>query len=130
MRRFVWGIAGLGWFLWIGYEDRDLTPIFILAAVISLAIGLELRIRWGLNPNRSRAENFIRLMTVGAFSGAIVAPIAILLALLKTSLHQHPLTDFSTDDLELMVRHVPFWALAGLLLGTGGSILGWSKDYN
>lgn len=130
IRRIIWGIAGISWFLWIGFEDRSLTPILILSALISFAIGIEIRFRWGFNLSRSRIENLIRLMAVGAFAGAIVGPIAVLLALLKTSLHLHAVTDFSTDDLILLVRRVPVWALAGLLFGAAGSILGWADDYN
>jgi hypothetical protein len=129
IRRIVWGVVGLTWFLWIGYEDRSLTPILILSALISYAIGLEIRLRQRQKLDRVKLETVLRLMAVGVFAGAIVGPMAVLLALLKTSLHQHAVTDFSTDDLILLVRGVPVWALSGTFFGAAAAILGWAKDF-
>jgi hypothetical protein len=129
VRRFVWSTAGLLWFLWIGYEDRGLTPILILSAVIAFSIGLEFYVRRGRRENQSQAVVFIRGMAIGGMSGALVGPISLVLASVKTSLHQHGVLDFKTDDLIMLVEGIPIWALAGLLFGTAASILGWSKHY-
>jgi hypothetical protein len=127
IRRFAWSMAGLLWFLWIGYEDRGLTPILILSAVIAFSIGLEVYLRRGVRENQGQVAPFIRGMAIGGMSGALVGPISFLLASLKTSLHQHEVSDFKTDDLIMLVEGIPIWALAGLLFGTAASILGWPK---
>ena len=61
-------------------------------------------------------------MALGAISGGFVGPIAVILALVKTSLHQHAQADFSSEDLTLFVERIPIWALAGLLFGAAESI--------
>ena len=129
VRRVAWGIVGLIWFLWIGYEDRGPTPILLLSGMIAFSIGLEIRTRWVGN-KWSKTRNTFRWITLGTMSGAIVGPIAVTLALLKTSLHQHAVADFSIDDLLALAERVPIWAVAGSLFGIAGSILDRSKDYN
>lgn len=127
VRRFAWSMTGLLWFLWIGYEDRGLTPILILSAVIAFSIGLEIYLRRGVRENQSQAVLFIQGMAIGGMSGALVGPISLLLASVKTSLHQHEVSDFKADDLIMLVEGIPIWALAGLLFGTAASILDWPK---
>lgn len=129
MRRMAWGIVGLTWFLWIGFEDRGLTPVLILSGLISISIGLQVWARW-FPSNQGRNFPFFRWITIGMSSGALVGPIAVLLALLKTSLHQHIEADFSAEDLALLLGRVPVWILAGLLFGTAGFILEGDKYYN
>jgi hypothetical protein len=128
VRRLAWGTAGLIWFLWIGYEDRGLTPVLILSAVIAFSIGLEVSRRRRIGENQSQAVGIIRGMAIGGLSGALVGPISLLLASVKTSLHQHESSDFRTDDLIMLVGGIPIWALAGLLFGTAASLLGWPRQ--
>lgn len=130
IKRIAWTLAGLLWFLWIGYEDQGLTPILILAAAITFPIGLEFYLRHGVKGNHGQVILLIRGMAVGALSGALVGPISLLLASLKTSLHQHGMPDFRTDDLILLIERTPIWAMTGLLFGTAASIFRWSKQNN
>ena len=130
VRRIAWAIVGLLWFLWIGYEDRGLTPILTLSALIAFSIGLEVYFRGRIRENLGQVFQYIRVIGIGVLSGALVGPIALLLASIKTSLHQHEISDFRTDELRMLVDRIPIWALAGLLFGAAASILEWSTRSN
>jgi hypothetical protein len=136
-RWIAWGLAGISWFIWLGYEDQGLTPIMAVSGVIAFAIGLEVYARRGSReyPESeflTRLSLFIRGIGIGTLSGALVGPLVLFLATLKNALHQHEGADFSTDDLIMVVDHIVFWAVAGGLFGTAASILElskrWSKD--
>jgi hypothetical protein len=127
IRRITWAITGVLWFLWIGYEDRGVTAILIMSAVITFPVGLEFYRRRGKGDALGQAAWIIRGLSIGAMSGALVGPVALLLASLKTSLHQHEVADFGTDELILLVNRIPVWALAGVLFGTAGAMLGWES---
>jgi hypothetical protein len=125
-RRIMWGIVGVLWFLWIGFEDRSLMPVLILAALISLAIGFEWAVRsWG------RDWHLVYLLSSslkGLTIGGLAPLIAIVLVFLKTSLHQHETPDFSEQDLLLLLQRIPFWASAGFLFGLAYAIWGWAEN--
>lgn len=130
-RRVAWGLAGIAWFVWIGYEDQGLTPVLIVSGMIAFAIGLETYARRSefLEGNFfGRIFSFIRGTGIGALCGALVGPIVLLLATLKNSLHQHGSADFSTEQLILLLDHITFWTLAGALFGTAASILELAKS--
>lgn len=125
-RRIVWGIVGLLWFLWIGYEDRGLTPVLILAALISLAVGFEWVVRSG--GREWHLFNILSSSLRGLTIGGLAPLIAIVLVFLKTSLHQHEPPDFSERDLPLLLQRIPFWATAGFLFGLARAI--WGRTEN
>jgi hypothetical protein len=126
IRRAAWALAGILWFLWIGYEDRGLTPILILSMVIMVPMGIELYQRWSMKDGEEKATSMLKGIAVGGISGVLVIPIAVILASMKTSLHQHESLDFSREDFILLVDHLPVWIIAGMFIGTGASI--WGKS--
>lgn len=135
--RGAWGVAGLLWFFWLGYEDRGPGMVLFLAAVMSVAGGLTGLARWGARGGSTLREGSRHLgealsakgwrnpgamwlaksSWVGVAAGAAVGPLAALLMLLKTSLHNHPYLDFTGADLVAAVSRTPVWAAAGLLTG-------------
>ncbi len=119
--RLAWGVSGLGCAAWFAYEDRGLTAVVLLAAVLCLAAGLT---AWA----RLQRTSVVRLgrRSAGALSGLLagtaVGPGAALLILIKTGLHAHPLPDFTAGDLEAALSIWPAWTGAGLAAGWA---LGW-----
>ena len=51
IQRGVWAIAGVLWFLWIGYEDRSTTAVQLLSLILSLALALTGLSRWSQEKN-------------------------------------------------------------------------------
>ena len=117
IRRGAWALAGIVWIFWLGYEDRGLTVLIIVAALIAFALGVEGLYRWTESRPTVAFIWLIRSIIVGTLTGAVVGPIAILLALIKISLHSHATADFSIVDIQVLVRNSLPWIAAGALFG-------------
>ena len=89
VRRIAWGVTGVLLFLWLGYEDRSLSSVSIVAAFVAFTLGLEGLSRWTDKRPTKLIIWMLRSIIIGAIAGAIVGPIAVLLALLKISLHHY-----------------------------------------
>jgi hypothetical protein len=63
-------------------------------------------------------------MGVGLLTGTLVAPVAVLLILIKISLHSHGTPDFTSGDIGAVMNRTPVWALAGVLSGEALGLLG------
>ena len=120
--RLAWGLAGLGWVAWIGFEDRGLTAVTLLAASLCLAAGLSAWVRWRRKDTRLPPA-WLRGAVIGLVAGACVGPTAAVLILVKTSLHAHPVPDLSAADLGRVLSVSPVWAVAGLAAGLAGGLL-------
>ena len=123
--RTLWALAGLIWFVWLGFEDRGVQAVVIVAAGIALPLGFQLFATWQRLPVHTQAAWMLRSVLSGVSAGILVIPIAIVLALIKISLHQHDVPDFSGMDLQNLLPRTPFWLLAGLLFGAAGGVWGW-----
>jgi len=126
-KRGAWLVTGLFWLAWLGYEDRGLTVVVLLAGCIGAALGLSAWRRWRANP----AGGWPAWMSgalLGALAGASVAPLAAVLILVKTSLHAHPLPDFTVADLRRVLSVWPAWTGAGLLAGLAGAELAGARS--
>jgi hypothetical protein len=51
-----------------------------------------------------------------------VTPLAVVLMLMKLSLHTHPYPDLLPVDLTAVLGRTPVWALAGLAVGLGAGL--------
>jgi hypothetical protein len=116
-RRGAWAVAGIVWIFWLGYEDRNLISLIVVAALVAFALGVEGLNRWTESRPTVGLIWLIRSIIVGALTGAAVGPIAVLLALIKISLHSHPTPDFSVDDIRELVRNSLPWIATGSLFG-------------
>ncbi|NIM93449.1 MAG: hypothetical protein GTO18_07035 [Anaerolineales bacterium] len=122
-RRMIWGLAGISIFFWIGYEDQGLLAVTLIASLLALAIAVEVFNRWERAHPGGGATSMLHSTVVGMLFGALVGPIAVLLALIKLSLHQHSVPDFTINDLGLLIQSSLGWSLVGALMGMGGGLI-------
>ena len=115
--RLVWVVVAPAWFVWIALEDRTLAPVMLLAALISSAFAITGLARWRSGTRVERRRWLLESTGVGLAAGALVAPAAILLILIKISIHAHGTPDFSPTDIGAVIRRFPVWMLAGTLCG-------------
>ncbi len=120
--RGAWALAGLLWFLWVGYEDQGLVAVTIVGASLSLAIGITVAGRQLGGREMTERRWILSTAGLGLGCGALATLIAAVLVLVKTSLHTHPYQDFSTADIRLLLTATPVWAVGGLLLGLAAGL--------
>jgi hypothetical protein len=123
LRRITWFLTGLIGLLWLGYEDRGLEALVALSALIALAIALEVLSRWTQKRPTKPTFWLLRSILIGAVAGALMGPIAIILALIKISLHHHLTPDFELVSLRFLVGQSLTWIAAGALFGAAGGFL-------
>lgn len=122
--RSAWVVAAPAWFLWLAYEDRNLSTVIGMSAVICAAFGLTWFSKWRGGKLAGRRRWLLESMGIGLLAGTLVAPVAVLLILLKISLHSHGTPDFTTSDIAEVMNRLPVWALAGILCGEALGLLG------
>ena len=123
-RRISWAVAGLMSFIWIGIEDRSSIPMIIVATGLVIAIGLTLY-EWAAQRTRPTDRSTLWVATgLGALSGLLVPITTVILMLVKTSLHNHVVPDFSVDDVVAVFFRTPIWVMAGLLIGLALGLIG------
>ncbi|MEX0788161.1 MAG: hypothetical protein WD040_05120 [Anaerolineales bacterium] len=118
--RIAWGLAGIMAFFWIGAEDVGIGRVMPLAALLGAGLGLKM-IQHGA---RGQAWPAV----AGILSGAAVPLIAVVLMLVKVSLHAHPNADFALADFQSALRVTPVWALVGLLAGASLKVWDYARE--
>ncbi len=121
--RFAWVTAGVGWFFWFAYEDRGFVAVLLVAAAFAAALGLTVQSRLWAGWRRRRRAAVAWTALVGLGSGASVSLLAVLLMLVKVSLHDHPVPDFTLADLRAVLGRTPVWALGGTMIGASLGVL-------
>lgn len=129
-RRATWAVVGIASIFWLGYEDRTLTSLTVVAILVAFALGVEGLNRWSQSRPTVGVIWLIRSIVVGALAGAAVGPIAILLALIKISIHHHAAPDFSFEELRALVRNSLPWITAGSLFGAAVGFIRLSQKRN
>ena len=124
LTRGIWLLTGLALFFWVGYGDRRLLSVLICSALLCLASGLTLAMRFEARRYASKQMGLpIHFVLYGSAIGAAVGPVAVLLILTKTGLHSHPKPDFESADMIRVLMLSPAWALAGSLVGLAGGLV-------
>jgi hypothetical protein len=110
------GLAlGIGFFLWLPFEDIDILWPLVFAALIVLWLAARL---WLAIPEHL-SRRWFAVPLLGALAGLLVSPLALFLMAVKTGVHGHSGPDFSGSQLLVTLERTPYWILAGLLLGGG-----------
>lgn len=122
-RRILWGLAGMGWLFWFGYEDRGLSIVVGLSALACTAYGLTLLSGWLRGRELTAGALRQRTVLAGGIAGLLVAPLAVMMMLVKIAIHSHGIPDFTTADLWAVLTRTPVWGLIGALVGVAGGLL-------
>lgn len=120
LKWIAWVLSGTVWFFWLGFEDRDTRSVLLLAALLLGAGILSLLLR---SPAAAERSWLLQGAGYGLLAGLALAPLAVLLILLKIGLHAHPIPDFQPSEIQNLLSRIPGWAFSGLLLGSGLGLL-------
>ena len=123
LSRGAWILTGLLALAWLGLEDRGVGAVALLAWMTCLSGLLTARARRGLGGTGPRPMGLRWWVPAGVAAGVGVAPLAVLLILIKVGLHAHPVPDFTTADVAAVLARMPVWVIAGGFLGAGGALM-------
>jgi len=127
LRRLALCVMAIGLFFWLGFEDRSLSSIIVVAALVAFALGLEGLGRWTEKRPVAGTVWLLRSVLIGIIAGAMVGPIAALLALVKISLHRHAMQEFDLSSMRMILGQSLTWIAAGGLFGAAGGFLKLSR---
>jgi hypothetical protein len=120
--RAAWAFSGLLWFFWLGYEDRSLTSVMLIAVAIIIAVSMTIFFRTIWSREAPGSRGFFWTSLLGLAAGLSVGPTTVLLVAVKISLHDHTVPDFTAQDMVSVLNRMPIWGIIGLL---SGMALGW-----
>jgi hypothetical protein len=123
LRRIVWVITVVVWFMWFGYEDHGLSSVIAVAALLAFALGLEGFSRWTQKRPATPTTWLLRSIIIGAVAGALVGPITVLIALVKVFIYSQSSPDFDLTSIRIVVGQSLTWIAAGALFGAAGGFL-------
>lgn len=112
---FALGIIVL---VWLTIEDENTLWVVIISVAISLWAAAWVLVK----PLIGEKRIILRHSLVGIGVGLAMAPLAILLMALKTSIHGHASPDFTVPQMQEVLSRTPFFALSGFLVGIGSGL--------
>lgn len=121
--RPLWFVAGVIWFIWLGYEDRNLIVVSVLAAILAAVGGSTVLDRTAKRNTDQGRLSLARVVIVAMVAGAAAGPLAAFLMVFKVGLHGHTAPDFSTSQIQAVLSRTPVWAVVGALIGMALGIL-------
>jgi hypothetical protein len=107
--------------VWLSIENDSLFLLIIISA-LTTTLGMIVLLS---RSSRPALERWYAYPLVGAVTGLLIIPVALVLVLVKIGLHNHPLPDFSPEQVHALLRLTPVSILAGFLTGLG--IQAWKK---
>jgi hypothetical protein len=122
--RLAWVVAAPAWFVWLASDDRGVGAIMAVAAIVCVAFALSGIARWRGGKGVGRRRWLLESMAVGLLTGGLVPPVAVLLILIKISLHSQGTPGFTLGDIGGILNRLPVWALAGVLTGEAMGLIG------
>ena len=120
--RSAWAFSGLLWLFWLGYEDRSLTSVMLVAVAIIIAASITIFYRTIWSREAQGSRGFFWSALLGLAAGLSVGPTTLLLVAVKISLHDHSFPDFTLLDMVSVLNRMPIWGIIGLL---SGMAFGW-----
>jgi len=106
-------------FLWLPFEDHSLLFVHLFAISITLWISVYLLSRF----RPQGVKSVIIYPLTGIIAGVGVTLLVTFLMIFKNGIHGHPNPDFVYDDLVRVISRSHIWVIAGLIIGSGLSLL-------
>jgi hypothetical protein len=122
--RFTTLAFGILFFAWITIEDTSTQWVMILGIGGSILATISILVY----NNHDHLSPWLVYPSSGLLCGLLVTPLAVVLMAVKTGLHSHITPDFSLQQIILVLKTTPIWAVSGLLVGTGTAI--WRQGKN
>jgi len=117
--RFTGFFVGLAVLLWLPGEESGETGTLFIAALICTWMAV-----WLINKISPADKNLLlKHLLIGIGYGLLIAPLGVFLMALKTGLHGHGLPDFTVHQLQAVLSRVPYYLVAGFMLGAGIGLL-------
>lgn len=120
--RFLLILYGLVTLVWMSLEDKTVIPVTVLGVLGACLLVVHLVVeRWAGQALPPRIWMSLSI-TCGSAIGALSPVVIVLLMFFKTSWHAHPFPDYPPPLMGAMLTRVPYWAVAGLLIGLSAVI--------
>jgi hypothetical protein len=119
-------LLGILIMVWLSIEESSTLGVVILSGMAcSWTAG------WLLQKTSTDGNQLIfwPIIIIGG-AGLLLAPLAILLMALKSGLHGHGTPDFSPGQLQAVFSRMPFYTMAGILIGTGFGLLRYATRFS
>jgi hypothetical protein len=113
--RFATIASGMSVLIWLPFEDTSTFWVVLLSAWMSLVLSLQARFRL----SRAKPISPWRVLILAVLGGLAVAPVSLLLIILKSGVHAHAGSDYSWEQIVALFLQAPFWMLASILVGLG-----------
>lgn len=113
--RYATIVVGIAVLVWLPFEDASTFWIILLSALVSLILILRAGFRW----RHWVLSSPWRVLILAAMGGLAVAPISIVMIILKSGVHIHDAADFTGEQIISLLLRAPFWMLGSVLIGLG-----------
>ena len=117
--RFAGLLLAIGIMVWLPIEESSELGVLVVSGLICIWGGIWLLTKTGVDDKHL----ILRHILVGFGAGLLVAPVAILLMAIKSGIHGHGSPDFTVSQMQNVLSRVPYFALGGVLVGTGSGML-------
>jgi hypothetical protein len=113
--RYIAMATGILVLVWLSIENDSLFLLIIISA-LTTTLGMIVLLS---RSSRLVLARWYTYLLVGAVTGFLIIPVALMLVLVRIGLHNHPQPDFTPEQVQALLRLTPASILAGFLTGLG-----------
>ena len=121
--RHLMVVTGVAILLWSGLEDNDANSVSILGVLLAASVTTMLMTSRLVGEALRKVGVTERSVVAGLLIGALSGLTTPLLMLFKDVRHAHVFPDYPPQMMLAMLDRLPFWTIAGGLIGIGVGIL-------
>ena len=121
--RHLMVVAGVAVLLWSGLEDNDAITVTTLGVLMATSLSTMLMTSRLAGATLRKIGVIERSVIAGLLTGALSSLTTPLLMLFKDVRHAHVFPDYPPQMMLAMLDRLPYWTIAGGLIGIGIGIL-------